>query len=243
VPTLLVRPVTIARRLARGALALPALLVACAPPVDIARVPSPASVRGVDTRIAAHLGRPALMVMLDDAEQAAQRAGAGGNRATWVALGDDFADGVLEADVAATLTGRGGPDSRGFVGLAWHIADDRDAFEAVYLRMTNGTRNVPPPPSPRDTRAVQYIAHPAFHFGVSRERAPGRYEQAAPVALGSWHRLRVDVAGARVIAHVDGVRVLEIDDARRTAPRGRWGIWVGDGTAAYVANVRVTRRR
>lgn len=94
-----------------------------------------------------------------------------------------------------------GPDARGFSGVAFHLSADAKTYEAVYLRMTNGTLNDPPP---RDPRAVQYVAHPDFHFFVSRERYPGKYEKAAPASLGRWHRLRLDVQHNRLQTFVDG---------------------------------------
>jgi hypothetical protein len=42
------------------------------------------------------------------------------------------------------------------------------------------------------------VAHPDFHFAVSRAAFPGRYEQGADVALGRWHRLRLEVRGRQL---------------------------------------------
>jgi hypothetical protein len=50
--------------------------------------------------------------------------------------------------------------------------------------MTNGRLNDPAPPAPRIERAIQYVAHPDFHFAVSREQFPGRYEKGADIAIG-----------------------------------------------------------
>ncbi len=188
------------------------------------------------------LGDRATRLELTSEEQARQLQGAGGNRPTFVVLGEDFADGVIEVDVAGVINGKGGQDARGFVGVAFHIDDRRENFEAVYLRMANGTLNDPPPPAPRDVRAVQYVAHPGFHFDDSRKSAPGRYEKSAAVKLGQWHRLRVEIDGGDLAAFVDGQAVLQIDDLRYAAQPGGVGIWIGDGTTAYIKNFRTTRR-
>lgn len=195
---------------------------------------------GVTTTQAVHGGRPALRIELSEEEQAAQLAGAGGNRPTFAVLDVPFANGVIEVDIAAEINGRGGKDARGFAGIAFHLTEDGEAFEAVYLRMSNGTANTPPPPSPRDVRAIQYIAHPDFHFADSRAVRPAHYEKAAVVALGRWHRLRLEIDGSNLKAFVDGALALAIDDLRRADHRGAIGLWVGDGTRAHFANLTIS---
>lgn len=187
---------------------------------------------------AAFLGRQALSLELTPEEQARQLAGAGGNRPTFALVPGEFQDGVIEVDVAAELNGKGGQESRGFVGVVFHLAED-ERFEAVYLRVLNGTLNDPMPPSPRDERAIQYILHPQRHFDVLRTIAPGRYERPAPVAVGRWHRLRLEIRGSALTAMVDGETVLTLDDLDLLRP-GAVGLWVGDGTTAYFANLTLS---
>jgi len=50
--------------------------------------------------------------------------------------------------------------------------------------------------APRIDRAIQYVAHPDFHFFVSRDKFPGRYGHGADVALGRWHKVRLEIGGA-----------------------------------------------
>ena len=109
--------------------------------------------------------------------------------------------------------------------------------------MTNGTLNEPPPP-PRSERAIQYIAHPDFHFSVSREKFPGKYEKAAPIKVGtSRHLLRLDVDGSNLSAFVDGNFVLSLNDLRFANRKGKIGFWIGDGTRAYFSDLKITRRK
>jgi hypothetical protein len=183
-------------------------------------------------------GRDCVAVEMTPAAQA-KSLRVGGNDATFAVLPIDFSNGTLEVDVAGALNGKGDPDARAFVGLAFHIDTQVKTFEALYLRMTNGSKNLPPPPSPRNVRAVQYVAHPDFHFDVSRKNFPGKYEAAAPVALGSWHTLRLDIAGKKLRALVDGTEVLVVDDLRLGGRAGGVGLWVDDGTTGYFSNLRV----
>src|SRR6267154_651866 len=105
--------------------------------------------------------------------------------------------------------------------------------------MTNGRLNTPVPGPPRIERAIQYVAHPDFHFDVSREQYPGRYEKGADIALGRWHRLRLEILGAHLRALVDGVEALVVDDLHYAGRRGSVGLFVGDGSRGLFANLRV----
>lgn len=188
-------------------------------------------------------GVPAIKVEMTEAIQKGILTGAGnGNGSTFALTEALFNNGVIEVDVAGEINGKGAPDARGFVGIAFHIPEDLTTYEAIYLRMSNGTQNNPPPPAPRNMRAVQYIAHPDFHFNVSREKFPGQYEAAAPVALATWYKLRLEINGASVQVFVDNKPVLKIKDARFANRKGRIGLWVDDGTAGYFANLKVMPR-
>jgi hypothetical protein len=198
-----------------------------------AAVPQPIATNLVTTSHRHWNGRNCLAVELADDEQEGRlRKTRSANAPSFAIVQRDFADGVIETLVGAELTGKGAPDSRGFAGLSFHIAPDFQSHEAVYLRMTNGRLNVPAPPPPRIDRAIQYVAHPNFHFGVSREESPGRYERGADIAVGRWHRLRLEIQGARLRALVDGIEALVVDDLRYAGRRGAVGLFVDDGSRA-----------
>jgi hypothetical protein len=185
-------------------------------------------------------GRDCLSLELTDDEQAGRLDKTrSSNGPSFAIVHRDFTDGTIEADIGAELTGKGAPDDRGFAGLSFHIGQDFETHETVYLRMTNGRLNVPPPPPPRIDRAVQYVAHPDFHFEVSREAFPGRYERGADIAIGRWHRLRLEVQGPHLRALVDGVEVLTVDDLHYAGRRGPVGLFVGDGSRGFFANFAV----
>ena len=198
-----------------------------------AAVPQPIATNLVTASRRRWNGRDCLAVELADDEQEGRLLKTrSANAPSFAIVQRDFAAGVIEALVGAELTGKGGSDSRGFVGLSFHIAADFQSHEAVYLRMSNGRLNVPPPPAPRIDRAIQYVAHPNFHFGVSREGSPGRYEKGADIAVGRWHRLRLEIQGTRLRALVDGVEALVVDDLRYARRRGAVGLFVDDGSRA-----------
>ena len=106
--------------------------------------------------------------------------------------------------------------------------------------MTNGRLNVPPPPAPRIDRAIQYVADPGFHFDQSRERFPGRYEKGADIAIGRWHRLRLDITGEQLRASVDGKEILVVTDLRYPGRRAPVGLFVGDGSRGFFRELRIS---
>ena len=185
-------------------------------------------------------GRDCLSLELTDDEQAGRLDKTrSGNGPSFAIVNRDFGDGTIEADIGAELTGKGAPDDRGFAGLSFHIGRDFETHETVYMRMTNGRLNVPPPPPPRIDRAVQYVAHPDFHFEASREAFPGSYEKGADIAIGHWHRLRLEVQGRHLRALVDGIEVLTVDDLHYAGRRGPVGLFVGDGSRGFFTNLSV----
>ena len=205
-----------------------------------AAVPQPLFANLVTASLRHWNGRDCLSLELTDDEQAGRLDKTrSGNGPSFAIVHRDFTNGTIEADIGAELTGKGAPDDRGFAGLSFHIGQDFETHETVYLRMTNGRLNVPPPPPPRIDRAVQYVAHPDFHFEVSREAFPGRYEKGAAIAVGRWHRLRLEVHGMYLRALVDGVEVLTVDDLYYAGRRGPVGLFVGDGSRGLFTNLSV----
>jgi len=229
------------RRLIEGSAAM--ILGAVAMPAGgraEAAVPQPIATNLVTASRRHWNGRDCLALELTDDEQKGRLDKTrSGNGPSFAIVHRDFTDGVIEADIGGELTGRGAPDDRAFAGLSFHIARDFAAHETVYLRMTNGRRNVPPPPPPRIDRAIQYVAHPQFHFDVSREAFPGRYEKGADIAIGQWQRLRLEVRRTQLRALVNGVEALVVDDLRYAGRRGPVGLFVGDGSRALFADLSI----
>jgi hypothetical protein len=210
------------------ALALPRALRAQASD----EVPKPLATSLVRATSTVRNERACLAVELTDEDQA-RIVASGGNGPSYATVARDFVDGVIEVDVASELTHKGGADARGFVGVAFHVVPERNIFEVIYLRMANGRLNAPLPPAPRVDRAIQYAAHPDFHYNVSRTRFPGRYERGAEIALGRWHRLRVEIEGPRARALVDGNEALVVEDLRYGGQGGAVALFIDDGSRGF----------
>ena len=156
----------------------------------------------------------------------------------------DFTNGTIEVDVAAELNGKGAPDARGFAGIAFHIPPDYSIFEAIYLRMTNGRLAQPTPTEPRISRAIQYTAHPDFHWEVSRKDFPGKYESGANIAPATWIRFRLEISGSQVKAYINDEKepALTVEDMKYGNRTGKIGLWIDDGTAAYFSDIKIEKK-
>jgi len=143
-------------------------------------------------------------------------------------------DFVIEADVAG-MPVSAETTARGFVGIAFHIAEDRNSFEAIYLRPTNGRAE----DQVRRNRAIQYISHPDYPWHRLRTEAPGQFESYVDLEPGRWTRMKIVVEGARASLFVNGAKQpnLIVNNLKLGERSGRVGLWVGPGSIAHFSNV------
>ena len=153
---------------------------------DLAALPQGAVLRSVTATPTIVEDRPALRIELTDAVTFDGRPGVDYvDQPTFVIVPVAFTTGLLEVDIRSRLNRKGPADARAFAGLAYHITDEADHFEAVYLRPLNGRRLNPPPP--RHIRAVQYFAYPDWPFNRLRDDYPdGRFEAGADIEPDQW---------------------------------------------------------
>lgn len=187
--------------------------------------------------------RPALRLAFSPDYQARVLSGENSIRTALAIAPVEMSDGVIDVELAAAPNTRGGPDSRGFAGLAFRVSADAGRYDAIYLRMTNGALATPPPPSPRDRRAIQYVSHPDWPFERFREESPGAFEAGAAIAPDRWVRLRIEIEGAQAKAFLDDVLALEVDGLKTgQTGRGAVALFVDTGTTAYFRNLRILPR-
>lgn len=206
--------------------------------------PSGLALHNVTAQAANYHGREALKVELTDEIQQRILKGEGSNFPAFAVPPVEFKNGVIEVDLAGELNGKGAPDARAFVGVAFHIPGDKGTYEAIYLRMTNGRLAKPAPMEPRISRAIQYTAHPDFHWPVSRKAFPGKYEKGANIAPAMWIHLRLEISGSELKAFINDEKepALAVGDLKFGNAAGKIGLWVDDGTAAYFSNLRIQQR-
>lgn len=203
---------------------------------DLKALPANSTPNKVDVSPIVKDGRDALRIVLDSASHSGTFGIDFVDKPTFLLLPDTLTDGRIEVDLCARLLPDAPNYARGFIGLAYRVQPDLSGYESVYLRPANGKRHNPEPP--RDQRAVQYYAYPDWPFDILRVQEPARFEAAADIGLGQWHRLTITLAGSEFSASIDGKLVLQ--NKGKTEPAsGRIGLWVDIGTEGHFSNVRI----
>jgi hypothetical protein len=150
--------------------------------------------------------------------------------------GYEFVDGVIELDIL----GRSQPVQGSFVGVAFHVVDAQ-THEAVYFRPFNFRAA----DSTRHSHAVQYVAHPDWPWQRLRTERSGVYERAViPEPDGDeWFHVRVVVERPTIRVFVnDAAAPCLIVEELGARTHGSVGLWVGEGSGGYFANLRVKKR-
>ncbi len=150
---------------------------------------------------------------------------------------------IGNATIEVWLAGRRAPDApadvRGFVGVAFRIADDCETFECVYLRPENGRAE----DQLRRNRSIQYFSYPDYKFDRLRREVPGQYESYVDLVAGAWTRLRIEVDGvtARIFVHDAAQPTLVVNDLKHGADaRGAVGLFIDRGTEAFFRDLTIT---
>jgi len=150
--------------------------------------------------------------------------------------GYDFADGVIELDVL----GRSQPIQGSFVGVAFRVVDGR-THDAVYFRPFNFRAA----DSTRHSHAVQYVSNPEWPWQRLRSERPGVYERAVvPEPDGDeWFHVRIVVERPTIRVFVnDAPTPCLVVDELSVRTHGSVGVWVGEGSGGYFANLRARKR-
>ncbi len=154
--------------------------------------------------------------------------------------GTDFQDGVIEADLTGDTVPGADPGARGFTGIAFRAAADGSRYEAFYLRPKNGRAE----DQLQRNHSAQYISEPEFPWERLRKETPGKYESYVDLVPGEWTKVKIEVHGTNARLYVNGAQqpALIVNDLKHGLSRGAVALWIGPGTVAHFANLRVTRR-
>jgi hypothetical protein len=156
-----------------------------------------------------------------------------------VVRGSSFQDGTIEV----MLTGDTAPDAsrelRGFVGIAFRVSADGSHFECFYLRPKNGRSD----DQMQRNHSAQYISIPGFPWQKLRSETPGKYEAYVDLIPGAWTRVKVQVKGPNARLYVNGGEqpTLVVNDLKQTPATGGVALWVGPGTIAHFAHLKLTQ--
>ncbi len=153
----------------------------------------------------------------------------------------NFHNGIIELELEGKPLPAAGEQARGFVGIAFRIADDDSKYECIYLRPANGRAD----DQVRRNHSVQYSSHPDFPFSVSRKEAPKKYESYVDLVPGEWTKVRIEVNGekARLFVHGAAQPTLIVNDLKLGPDQqGAIGLMIGPGTDAHFSNLVVTQK-
>jgi hypothetical protein len=185
-------------------------------------------------------GRKAVRVMPaadPDKELAAAKNGEGGGIV--VLTGTSFENGTIEVDVAGEPRTGAPSDARGFVGVAFRVAAEPSKYECVYIRPTNGRAD----DQVRRNHSTQYISMPEYEWSRLPREAPGRYESYVDLIPAAWTKMKMEVSGVKLRLYVNGAPqpVLIVNDLKCGDSEGAVALWIGLGTEAYFANLRLSK--
>lgn len=156
-----------------------------------------------------------------------------------VLAGTDFKNGAIEVELSGETLPTASATARGFVGIAFRVANEGDKFECFYLRPTNGRAD----DQVRRNHSSQYISHPDFPWEKLRKEFPEKYESYVDLIPGEWTKVRIEVSGTKAKLYVHGASqpTLIVNDLKLGESSGAIGLWVGPGTVAHFSNLRIIR--
>jgi hypothetical protein len=149
-----------------------------------------------------------------------------------------FRNGIIDLYLTGDTAADAPATYRGFVGIAFHIAGDRNRFECIYLRPKNGRS----PDPVQKTHATQYTSQPDFPWNKLRADSPGKYESGVDIMPGEWIHVRIQITGKHAALFVNDAKepTLAVNDRLGTVEEGPIALWVGPGTIANFADLKVT---
>ena len=174
-----------------------------------------------------YLGRPAVRLTVE------------GEDGDGIAIlpGTDFQDGTIEAEIALKPTTPPGVRYPGFVGIAFR-SRDASHFEMFYVRPGNSAA----PDQLQRNHAVQYVAGPDFGWYRLRREWPSVYESTGELAMETWTKLKIEVAGRTAKLYLNGSSKpsLVVDGLKGEDLHGSVGLWSFTNEESYFSNVRIT---
>jgi hypothetical protein len=152
--------------------------------------------------------------------------------------GTDFQDGVIEADFALKSTLPPGVRFPGFVGIAFRVRPDASRYELFYCRPGNAQV----PDQLMRNHVVQYTSEPDFGWYRLRREWPAVYESHADLAMETWTKVRIEVAGRVAKLFLNGADkpALVVDGMKGEDLHGAVALWSYSDEEAYFSNVRIT---
>jgi hypothetical protein len=138
--------------------------------------------------------------------------------------------------VAGDTAANAPPLARGFVGIAFRVTEAAH-FECFYIRPRNGRSE----DQLQRNHSTQYISIPGFPWNKLRSETPGKYESYVDLVPGQWTKIKIQVAGKTARLYVNGTDqpTLIVNDLKQPIAKGGIALWVGPGTIAHFADLKI----
>ncbi len=183
--------------------------------------------------VVTHLGRRAVRLTPDPAAT-------GTDGSVFAILGgSELKDGTIEVAVAGAPRAGAPADSRGFIGVAFHVAAGSDTSDLIYLRPTNGEAD----DQLRRNHTIQYVSPPDYTWQRLRSESPGVYESHVDIQPYVWTTMKIVIAGTTARLYVNGATQpsLVVTDLKRGGSSGSIALWAHVDTEAYFGAVTIQR--
>jgi hypothetical protein len=148
-----------------------------------------------------------------------------------------FQDGVIEVDMAIEITTPLFPDAPGFGGIAFRARADVSGYELFYLRPGNASSQ----DQAKRNHSVQYVAKPGFGWPLLRRAWPAVYEAYAPLEVGAWTHLRIEVTGrdAKLFVNRAPQPTLSVQGLKGEDLAGHVALWGFPGQTTWFSNLEI----
>ena len=149
-----------------------------------------------------------------------------------------LANATIDVDLAGAPRADAFEGARGFVGIAFRVQEDPLRYECFYLRPTNGRAEN----QLQRNHSTQYVSHPDFPWHRLRQESPGLYESYVDLMPEEWTHVKIVFSGteARLFVHGAEQPCLIVKDLKLGDTEGGIALWIGAGTEAHFADLRLT---
>jgi hypothetical protein len=152
--------------------------------------------------------------------------------------GASVGDGVIELEVSGSPGSGAVAGARGFVGIAFRVAPDLSAYDAFYLRPTNGRAD----DQVRRNHSAQYISFPQWPWERLRKEFPEKYESYVDLQPGVWTKVKVELEGTKARLYVHGnTQPTIVVNGLKGPQSGGVALWIGPGTLAHFRGLRIAK--
>jgi hypothetical protein len=117
------------------------------------------------------------------------------------------------------------------------VPPDASKYDYVYIRPTNPRAD----DQERRSHSTQYASYPDNEWLKLRTEPPGKYESYTDLIPGAWTHLKIEIAGITMRLYVNRATqpTLLVNDLKLGDRTGAVALWIGVGTEAYFANLRL----